>query len=131
MAYITKEQVQEKRKKIAEINKRYGMKATVSGSNSSNITVTVLSGVIDFRRFQDGIVDPDSQFNGYAQTNRYWYHTHYAGQALDYLNEIYGVLLEGHYDNSDAMVDYFDCAWYMYVNIGRWDKDYELITAST
>lgn len=70
MAYITKEKVQEKRKKIAEINKRYGMKATVSGSNSSTITVTVLSGKIDF--VKDSIrMFENEEFSGYQQTNRH------------------------------------------------------------
>jgi hypothetical protein len=30
------------------------------------------------------------------------------------------------YDNSDIMTDYFDVAYYNNINIGKWDKPYEL-----
>jgi len=30
------------------------------------------------------------------------------------------------YDNSDAMTDYFDTAYYMDINVGQWDKPYVL-----
>ena len=29
------------------------------------------------------------------------------------------------YDNSDAMTDYFDTAYYTHINVGKWDKPYE------
>ena len=32
----------------------------------------------------------------------------------------------GWYNNSDAMIDYFDTAYYFDVNVGRWNKPYEL-----
>jgi len=28
------------------------------------------------------------------------------------------------YDNSDAQTDYFDTAYYVDVNVGKWDKPY-------
>jgi hypothetical protein len=30
------------------------------------------------------------------------------------------------YDNSDAQTDYFEMAYYIEVNIGKWDKPYIL-----
>ena len=33
------------------------------------------------------------------------------------------------YDNSDAMVDYFDTAYYTHLNIGKWNKPYEFTGA--
>ena len=30
------------------------------------------------------------------------------------------------YNKSDAMVDYFDIAYYMDINIGKWNKPYVL-----
>ena len=29
------------------------------------------------------------------------------------------------YDNSDAMTDYFDTAYYTHVSVGKWNKPYE------
>jgi hypothetical protein len=31
-----------------------------------------------------------------------------------------------YYDRSDAMTDYFDTAYYTNINLGKWDKPYEL-----
>ena len=31
------------------------------------------------------------------------------------------------YDNSDAMTDYFDTAFYTHLQIGSWDKEYECV----
>jgi hypothetical protein len=30
------------------------------------------------------------------------------------------------YDNSDAMTDYFDTAFYTDINIGKWNQNYEV-----
>ena len=30
-----------------------------------------------------------------------------------------------YYDNSDAMIDYFDTAFYTNISIGKWNKPYE------
>jgi hypothetical protein len=34
---------------------------------------------------------------------------------------------ESWYDNSEAMVDYFDVAYYLSVKIGDWNKSYNFI----
>ena len=31
------------------------------------------------------------------------------------------------YDNSDAMTDYFDTAYYVSISVGKWNKDYEIV----
>jgi len=31
-----------------------------------------------------------------------------------------------YYDESDAMTDYFNTAYYVSVNIGKWDKPFEV-----
>ncbi len=41
MAYITKVEVKAKSLKLKEINKKYGMKAAFSGSNSRSLLLTV------------------------------------------------------------------------------------------
>jgi hypothetical protein len=35
---------------------------------------------------------------------------------------------DGNHDNSDIQSDYFDVGWYISINVGRWDKPYELVT---
>jgi hypothetical protein len=134
MAYITKEEVQEKTAKLKAIAKRYGITLSVSGSNSSTITVTIRKGKLDFiGNYMENKDDPSMDFfvkeqkaPNYLDVNPYWYQEHYTGFVLECLNEIHAVLREGHYDHSDIMTDYFHCAWYLYVKIGTWNKPYIL-----
>ena len=75
---------------------------------------------------------------GYHQLNHKW--------AVDFYGEENGKIIEkvvkiaktaplgkgglnsdGWYDKSDAMTDYFDIAFYIWVNIGKWDKPYKVV----
>ena len=31
------------------------------------------------------------------------------------------------YNNTNAMIDYFDIAYYVYINIGKWDNPYVVL----
>lgn len=139
MAYITKEQVQEKRGLISALCKEYGITATVSGSNSSTLTVTIRKGWIDFLgNYVDtvkSIIAQDGRHidlaqqrknSGYFQVNHYYLDRQFSGIALDFMLELLAIMKIGHYDHSDAMVDYFNCAWYIGINVGEWNKPYIL-----
>jgi hypothetical protein len=57
--------------------------------------------------------------------NPYWFHEHFSGVAKKALGEIFkGMFDADYYDNSDAQTDYFDTAYYVDVNIGKWNKPY-------
>jgi hypothetical protein len=139
MAYISKAEVQAKSAKLKEINKKYGVKATFSGSNSSTLQLTVSSGQIDFiSDYCDMIVIRNSCFEPqsiidnakktkYIQINHYYLDTQFSDVTLQYLEEVYALMKEGHYDESDVMTDYFNCSWYNSIHIGRWNKGYELV----
>jgi hypothetical protein len=127
MAYITKAEVKAKSLKLKEINKKYGMKAAFSGSNSSSLLLTVQSGGIDFGN--ECLVDNYRNWkatdgNFYCQCNHYYLNNHWTGKALEYLEECYALMREGHYDRSDIQTDYFECSWYNNIHIGRWNKGY-------
>ena len=127
MAYITKAEVKAKSLKLKEINKKYGTKATFSGSNSSTLLLTIQSGSIDF--IADCILDNYHSWkatdgNFYCQCNHYYLDKHWTGKALEYLEECYALMREGHYDMSDIQTDYFECSWYNNIHIGRWNKGY-------
>lgn len=139
MAYITKEQVQEKRRLVSALCKEYGITATVSGANSSTITVTVRKGTIDFLgNYVDTVGNnwlncqqqkDNALFykkRGYMTVNHYCIEKQFSGIALDFMLELLEIMKIGHYDHSDAMVDYFNCAWYIEMNIGLWNKPYIL-----
>lgn len=139
MAYISKEQVQEKRKLISALCKEYGVTATVSGANSSTLTVTIRKGKIDLLgNYVDTVagnwINSQQQKDnalfykkrGYMTVNHYCIDWQFSGIAMDFMMELLAIMKIGHYDHSDSMVDHFNIAWYIGINIGDWDKPYIL-----
>lgn len=116
MAYVS----QDLKKKIVSalkpVMKKYGMSATYSVSNYSSFCVKLKSGVIDFGKTE-------------GQVNVYWVDDNYSGVARDFLKEVLNTIkvAGAWYNNSDAMTDYFDVAFYIDINIGMWDKPYQLL----
>ena len=140
MAYISKSEVQEKRGLISALCKEYGVTATVSGSNSSTLTVTIRKGKIDFlgnhvdtvaNNWLNGQQQKDNTLfykkRGHMTVNHYCIDRQYTGIALDFMTDLLAIMKIGHYDNSDIMADYFDIAWYIGINVGEWNKPYVLI----
>jgi hypothetical protein len=99
-----------------------------------------MSGV---ENFYDGSMDTTDKYNGrvtefsgYEQINHY--HTHFYGKHEQLFNDIKEICHtapakadggRAWYDNSDAMIDYFDTAFYVSINVGKWDKPYTLKAA--
>ena len=146
MAYITKAQVQEKNKKLKELNKKYNVKGIFSGSSSSSLTLTVHEGSLDFVKWYVDYLKsrPISAAPWYGQEkymndtineivksknisiNYQWMNIIPASPCLAYFQDALEIMLEGHYDNSDSMTDYFDTAWYISIQVGKWNKPYKL-----
>ena len=124
MAYITKEEVKAKSLKLKALAKKYGIKLTVAGSNTSTIRVNIASGSIDFiGNFQNLT---SQKTDGSIDVNHYYISNYFDGVAEEFLLKVKEVLKEGHYDNSDTQTDYFDTAWYMAISVGKWNKPYIL-----
>jgi hypothetical protein len=118
MAYVN----QETKKQLvaavkAELNKVLKgdqLKVTFAVRNHSTIVATIKQGTIDFGKTYD-------------QVNHYHLASNYHGRALEVLEAIKRGLMTNHYDDSDIMSDYFNCSWYIDINIGCWNKPYQLI----
>jgi len=111
MAYMN----QEKKSKIAAALKpvlaKYGMKGSLSVCRHSTIVLTLQSGAIDF--------------DGKHSVNIYWIAEQFNGVAKDFLLEALDALRSADwFDESDPMVDYYHTAYYVDINLGRWDKPY-------
>ena len=137
MAYMN----QEKKAKIAialkPILKKYNVKASLSVRNHSTIVLTLKSGSIDFienyiktdsqgmsgrKMLQDQI---DYIRKNSLDVNPYWFQEHYSGVAKEFLTETFQAMKSADwYDESDAQVDYFNTAYYVVVNIGKYNKPY-------
>ena len=126
MAYISANDVAAIR---AELKQAFpGWKFAVrKGSGSLSVDVTILQGTVSFAENLD---------NGHCQVNQYWIDSHWADTearaVLKRINEIMHNAPgraggKAFYDNSDAMTDYFDTAFYTHLQIGSWNKNYALV----
>jgi hypothetical protein len=136
---------QTKKAKIAALLKpvlaKYGVKGTLSVQNHSSICLNVKSGPIDF--VENYIVTDQNlpyakhmsedqvtyiRKNKALDVNPYWYQDHFTGDAKEFIKEALGALYGAdYYDNTDSQIDYFDTAYYVHMNIGKWNKPYELV----
>ena len=144
MAHVSQDRKKGFQEKIKVINKKYGMRATLSVRHHMTIVLTIRSGAIDFvndlqennRQRYDGttIYECNKKSIENNSLSMYQYCTvedTFKGIACDYLKECFAVLFEGHYNNSDSQRDYFDVAWYIDVNIGAdYTTPYKLISES-
>ena len=123
MAYISAEDVKAIRNELKQAfpNWKFSVR---KGSGSLSVDVTILQGDA---RFED---------NTYIQVNQYWIKDHwkdeYDCKVLTQINEIMHNAPgraggKKFYDNSDAMVDYFDTAFYTHLSISAWNKNYALL----
>ena len=129
MAFMSQEQKAKFAPKIKALCKEYGVTGTLSVRHHSTIVLTISKGSIDFfgsmiDRFGQPLVD---DHRGHCQVNNYHIDSHYVGVANAFLRKANAILHEGHRDDSDPMTDYFNCSWYVNINIGKWDKPYILV----
>jgi len=120
MAYISQEEKKELAPGIKAVLKKYGVKGTIAVRGYSSLVVNIKSGVLDLMG-DCGLPDEDSfQVNPYYAEER----------AKDpKIGSFYGELLAAMkgtkwYNNSDAQIDYFDIAYYVDINVGKWDTGY-------
>jgi len=124
MAYMNQEKKAVIAAKLKPVLKKYGVKGTLSVRNHSSIVLNVKAGKVDF--FTDYVDREDAKKFG-IQVNPYWFQDHFAGKSKQFLAEAFDALKgAGYYNNSDIQTDYFDCAYFYDINIGKWNKPYEL-----
>ena len=115
MAYMNQEKKAKIATKIKPLLKRYGLKGSLAVRNHSTIVLNLKSGKIDFGGDR-------------IQVNTYWVHEHYTGVAKEFLEQAVKALKSADwYDESDAQIDYFNTAYYVDINVGQWNKPYQLV----
>ena len=134
MAYMNQERKQKIAQALKPILAKYKVKGSLSVRNHSSIVLTLKSGAIDFIGNSNRICGNDfyqvqrgfkPNDMGYDQVNPYWFQDHYDGDAKAFLTEAFKALKSADwYDESDAMTDYFNTAYYVDVNIGKWNSPY-------
>ena len=145
MAYITQEMKKELAPAIKSVLKKFGVKGTISINHNTSLNVNIKEGIVDFI----GIFNADvkalvdrgdisgfgRQINeGYYQENPYRVYEPYDRELTSvekFVNELQ-IAMRGtmYYNNDDIMTDYFDSAYFMGINIGKYDKPYKLTETS-
>ena len=115
MAYISQKDKADLAPAIKAVLKKYNMKGTIAIKHHMSLVVNLQSGPIDF------------DMDGYTSVNVYHIDRHYDGVAKDFLNELI-VAMKGNkwFDKSDIQSAYFHTAYYNNINVGKWNKPYQL-----
>ena len=128
MAYISKEDVTAIRNELKATFPKFTFGVRKMHGGSNGVDVTIKAGPTDF---SDCFRAND---NGHAQINQY--HTHMYGKHQKLFDAIHKIIRtapikgdgywknKGWYDNSDSMIDYFDTAYYISMNVGSWNQPY-------
>ena len=125
MAYIRTNEVKEIRNTLKEEfgpDLKFGVKKESGGLA---VRVTLKKGNVDFSDIGD---------NGYAQINQYHLgnygdHRYLFEDIISVIKKAPGNADNGRewYDKSDAQYDHFDTAFYFNLEVGNWNKPYELV----
>lgn len=133
MAYVSQELKAKLAPTVKAVLKKYKVKGSLSVNNHSTLVLNIKSGPIDFiANFNETMEARPGGFRngtpaeGYIQVNPYWFQEHFTGQAKDFLAEVHAAMNDGNFDESDSQSDYFHVGWYSDINVGRWDRPYEL-----
>lgn len=136
MAFVSQELKSKLAPKIKAICKKYKVKASLAVNNHSTLVLNVQSSPIDFiKNFNETIDSRGTVYHANSfspaeksiQVNPYWYQDHFSGKAKAFLSEVLPAMNEGNFDKSDIQSDYFHVGWYVSVNIGKWNKPYEVV----
>ena len=131
MAYISQEDKKTLTPAIKAVFKKYGLKGTISIKNHITLCANVSAGRLDLLGAAKQVGSLRS--TGYYQANPYRpTNEKYKDINKDIFNfyEELKKAMRGAlwFDKSDLMTDYHHTAYFMDINIGRWDKPYKLIT---
>ena len=116
MAFITTKEVAEKRKELRNLFPiKAGWKFSVTGGNSSSLSIKLMQYPTEYNFPEYIDINPfhfDSSCEHYGIKDKEKY----------VLSVMLDIALRGHWDKSDLMTDYFNCAYYYDIGIGQWNR---------
>ena len=136
MAYVNQEKKQKIKVELDKVLKGTGVKYTLAVNNHSTIVCNIKKGPINFLgNHFDLMCQKDPKYSmvpaknilqNYLDVNPYWYQDHFTGEVLELIKQIFNALNTDNFDKSDVMSDYFHVGHYVDLNIGKYNKPYEL-----
>ncbi len=134
MAYMNQSLKSELAPNIKAVLKKYGMKGSIAVRNHMVLIVNIKSGKLDILQNWYDKTKNDPYYNDrfiekpdYLHVSQYWIDNHFTGKVSEFFKELFEAMKGNKwYDRSDIQSDYFDTAYYMDVNVGQWDKPYQI-----
>jgi hypothetical protein len=139
MAYMNQERKKQIKAELDMVLKPAKIKYSLAVRHHSTIVLNIKSGPVDFlsdyaktlegNRYRLGAMGTEIHVPSltHADLNPYHWRNEFTNESIkELLGRVFTALNNGNHDNSDAMVDYFDVGWYVDVNIGKYNKPYEL-----
>jgi len=134
MAYMNQAKKAVIKANLEKVLKPLGFKFGLRVRNHMSIALTIKSGPVDFIGDYVSVEKAKGQpapdyitKTGYMSVNKYWYKEHFSPKVAEVIGKTIEALMSAdYYDRSDSMVDYFDTAYYMDLDIGSYDKPYEI-----
>lgn len=127
MAYMN----QEKKVKIQQALKNAipaNWKWSLAVKHHSTIVLTISAAPINLisEQLPSPYLKPDET---YLQLNEYHLEHAYEGELLETFKRIKKAMNTDNYDRSDVMTDYFDVGHYVSIQIGKWNKPFQVLAA--
>lgn len=136
MAYMNQDKKRVIKAALDKITKPLGIKYSLRVRNHMTIVCTITAAPIDFiGNFKmttgDKFSNLPSHEMDHMPVNPYWYQDHFTGKPREIIGQLVNALKAAdYYDNSNAMIDYFDTAYYFDLNIGEYGRPFKLTAPS-
>ena len=136
MAYINAEDVNHIRVALKKEFPQY--KFSVTRDHHLGVNINFMKGprFAEYEYFDrySGEMKKDN-LDGHHQINHFHLESFYGKENAEILEKIHTISLTAPaknggkvwYNNSDAMIDYFDTAYYVHIEVGKWNKQYEVV----
>lgn len=137
MAHMSADQAKDIRNRLKEaFPPKEGWKLSVKKSSGSRgIDVAFLAGPFFFEEYDESVTPallnaPDlieakqKRPMTRAQINEYHLDRLYPKATAEVLKKAHAIIARDHWDKSDSMTDYFCCAYYIDIAVGRWNQPY-------
>jgi hypothetical protein len=138
MAYIGQEEKKELAPAIKAVFKKYDVKGSIGIHHHSELVVNISKGKLDLIGDEEAGRKKQAAQRGHdfypISNNHYQVNQFYAAETAvnpkigKFFEELITAMKGNRwFDKSDSQSDYFHTAYYMSINVGKWNKEYELV----
>ena len=138
MAYISTDDVKHIRNELKKELPQY--KFSVVRDHHSSVTISLMKGPAFndyeyFDRYNNVTKTANLSDGEHHQINQFHLEDFYGKESAEILSKIDTISRTAPaknggkvwYNDSDIMTDYFDIAYYVHINVGKWNKPYEVV----